>query len=243
MKYYYDYPVQNVREDDPQYLWFYSALRHQLPIAEKGWGPLGTYFEFGVGGGGLMFRYIKALKRFCNEFKIKNSDFNIFGFDTFEGFPESNILEDQHPMWIKGEPDYSKSEVMENLKSLTDGTEFNNFRFIKGKFQDTLTDSLKKELSNYSPSIVSIDVDYYSSTKFVLEWLRSFMHSGTLLYFDDIWSFHGNPNYGQIKAINEFNSKNNGHFTPFPYLGLPSYCYIYSRKYFEYNEMKFKWPK
>ena len=60
--------------------------------------------------------------------------------------------------------------------------------------------------ANYR-NIITIDCDLYSSTATVLEWLRPLLRHGTLFYFDDIWAFLGHPEYGEMRAIAEFNAK------------------------------------
>jgi len=234
LKFRHDYPINNVKDSNPHILWFYKALMHQYRSSEENCSTFGTYYEFGTGGGGLLFRYIKSLKRFCKDFEKKFSDFKIYSFDSFEGLPESKLIEDTHPTWKKGEFSYTIDEVRKNLETIANESEINTIQFIKGFYEEKLTEKLRHQIKDFPPSIVSIDVDYYSSTKIVLEWLRPILSSGTLFYFDDIWSFHGNPNYGELKAIKEFNNLDDGYLTPFPDLGLESRVYIYSKKFFEY---------
>jgi len=214
--------------------WFYSAIAYQFEKSEEGWSPFGNYYEFGVGWGRSMSAYLRAQKKFCDITKTEPSKFQIFGFDSFEGLPESKRLEDQHPLWKKNEFSYDIEEVKKKISN--GGLDLNKFniRFIKGNFVDSLTTSLMDEIKKFPPSIVTIDVDYYSSTKIVLEWMEPILKSGTLFYFDDIWAFHGNPHYGALKAIDEFNKTFDGQLKPFPVLGMAGNTYIYSRKEFEY---------
>ena len=58
-----------------------------------------------------------------------------------------------------------------------------------------------------SPSIVTVDVDYCSSTRATLEFLVPILKSGTVFYFDDLYAFHLHPEMGQLKAISEFNGE------------------------------------
>ena len=82
---------------------------------------------------------------------------------------------------------------------------------------------------------MTIDVDYYTSTLESLSWLDRFIASGALIYFDDMWAFHGHPEYGQIRAMREFHSHNtNGLLIPFDTYGEAGKCFIYCRKAFEY---------
>jgi len=214
--------------------WFYSAITYQFKISEEGWSPFGNYYEFGVGWGRSMSAYLRAQKKFCNITKTNHSKFQIFGFDSFEGLPESKRLEDQHPNWKKNKFSYDIEGVKKEISN--NGLDLNKFniKFIKGNFLDSLTTTLMDEIKKFPPSIVTIDVDYYSSTKIVLEWMEPILKSGTLFYFDDIWSFHGNSHYGELKAIDEFNETFDGHLRSFPLLGKTGSVYIYSKKKFEY---------
>ena len=65
--------------------------------------------------------------------------------------------------------------------------------YTKGYFKQSLTDALIEKLKAFPPSIVTIDVDYYTSTLESLRWLDRFIASGALIYFDDMWAFHGHP--------------------------------------------------
>ena len=78
---------------------------------------------------------------------------------------------------------------------------------------------------DHPPSIVNIDVDYYSSTKAVLEWIYPICQEGTIFYFDDIFEYLGNLSKGEYKAIAEFNRNhiNEGfQFYQFYNLGIPA---------------------
>ena len=83
-------------------------------------------------------------------------------------------------------------------------------------FEESLTDALIEQLRPFPPTLVTIDVDYYTSTLESLSWLDRFIASEALIYFDDMWAFHGHPEYGQIRAMREFHSHNtNGLLIPF----------------------------
>ena len=59
------------------------------------------------------------------------------------------------------------------------------------------------------PSIIYIDVDLYSSTITVLNWIDKIALPGTIIYFDDIWATGNHPESGEQKAIIEYNAMNN----------------------------------
>lgn len=153
---------------------------------------------------------------------------------VLKALPESSFPQDQHPFMKKNDFAHSLEEIKERIGSFNFDISHQNIKFVKGFFNNSLTDSLREELSEFPPAIVTVDVDYYSSTKTVLEWLRPILRSGTLFYFDDIWSFHGNPNYGQLAEINEFNKAEDGFLASFPKFGMSSMIYIFSKKEFEY---------
>jgi len=233
--------LRGLLEVDRLRTFYYRALIHQEHLASLGLSPNRTYYEFGVGGGGTLTSYLRALKSFCRHFKVEPKEFHIFGFDSFEGLPPKASQKDDTAEWTKGKFSHALSEINLLVYRETRGMEElrPNIRFVKGYFDNTLTNNLRDELSKYPPAVVTIDVDYYSSTKVVLNWLEPILHSGCLFYFDDIWSFHGNPDYGELAAINEFNKSGKGYLTLYPVLSTPSllgHCYIFSRKEFEYRE-------
>ncbi|MEM3907201.1 MAG: hypothetical protein QXZ17_10135, partial [Nitrososphaerota archaeon] len=105
-----------------------------------------------------------------------------------------------------------------------------NVKFIKGYFEKTLNEELKKELRPYPPSFVNIDVDYYSSTKYVLEFVSSISQEGTIFYFDDIYEYLGNFTKGEARAIDEFNREHQdvklSHFRRFNVTQLLDSIYV-----------------
>jgi len=216
---------------------FYRALSHQNYIVKQGYGfPSTTYYEFGVGLGGSLIKFISALRLFCKISKTSIYSYQIFGFDSFEGLPEKKSNKDNHKGWKKGKFSKSLPEIKQIVRNLGIDLRRNTVNFIKGYFENVLTTTLREELKDYPPTIINIDCDYYSSTKAVLEWLKPMLISGTIFYFDDIWGFNGHPNYGQLAAIREFNEAGEGKLTPYPSLGLSSRAYMYSRKEFEFKE-------
>jgi hypothetical protein len=215
--------------------WYHDAIKQKYDYFNQGWGGYyGTYYEFGTGSGNTLIKYLNAMNVFCNKQNILHDKFHIFLFDSFEGLPHSDMEEDNHKEWSKGK--FAGS--VEHIKSRMDELKINlpNIEFIKGYYSETLNNTLHEKLKLYPPSIVTIDVDYYSSTKTILEYIDKFTITGSLFYFDDIWAFSGNPNYGELKAINEFNNNDSfGYLTPYPVLGLDSNAYIYASKEFEFK--------
>ena len=207
---------------------FLRSLTHQFKFP-KGVYPFGNYYEFGVGQGNSLIQYVKAASAFCEYYDVSSDKLKIFAFDSFEGLPKSEMNEDKHQLWSTGDFSCSSKDIKEKIKKLK-LKNIPDITYIEGFFEKTLNDSLREKLIKNPPSIVTVDVDYYSSTKLLLNYLKPILNSGTIFYFDDIWPFHGNPNYGELKAIKEFNEDDSGYLTSFPILGMISQSYIYSKK-------------
>lgn len=134
----------------------------------------GLWLEFGVCSG----RTINLISK-CTNTKV-------YGFDSFYGLPE-----DWGNHQKKGS--YGRSG---NLPNVND-----NVELIDGLFEDTLDSFLKK----YEGAVayLHLDVDLYSSTKFVLNKLSDRIVKGTVISFDEIYNY---PEYAdhEIKAWVEF---------------------------------------
>src|SRR5579864_4899719 len=138
--------------------WFLRALRSQDHQFRQGFGaPNGNYYEFGVGRGRTMMRFMKALKLYCRLEGLDPYSYSIFAFDSFEGLPAKESAKDDHPGWHQRQFNFGIEEIKRRLASQLDlnrGT----VRLIKGFFNDSLTAELAAELSSRPPSIVTIDV-------------------------------------------------------------------------------------
>ena len=118
------------------------------------------YLEFGVFEG-------NSFKWWLN--RCSNEAHKFFGFDTFEGLPES---------WGS----YAKGEMFAQLPDINDS----RAKLYKGLFQDTLPFFLKKEeLLNQNRKIIHLDADLFSSTIFALTSLAPYLKKGDILLFDE----------------------------------------------------------
>ncbi|MEP6648156.1 MAG: class I SAM-dependent methyltransferase, partial [Saprospiraceae bacterium] len=117
------------------------------------------YLEFGVSEG-YSFRW------WANANQHKDSTF--FGFDTFEGLPES---------WGT----YGKGDMSAGVPATKDSRS----TFIKGLFQDTLFDFIRSHNLTDHRKIIHLDADLFSSTLFVLTSLAPFLSKGDILFFDE----------------------------------------------------------
>jgi hypothetical protein len=187
-----------------------------------------SYYEFGTGRGYTLSRYIEALQAFCHDEHLSPHDYDMFLFDSFVGLPEKKGVEDDHLEWSQGMFAHTIDEIKQIIESCEMDPNSERIRFVRGFYEQTLTQDLRDRFASTPPDIITIDVDYYSSTKTVLGWLRPMLRSGCLFYFDDIWSFNGSPRRGELGAINEFNRDGRGILVPFNIVPtLPNNCYLY----------------
>ncbi len=118
------------------------------------------YLEFGVAGGTSFEWWLR---------ENKNGGSRFFGFDTFEGLPDDWGI-------------FKKGEMTPNYLNFQD----KRYKFIKGLFQDTMTEFL--ENTAFDPNIkrvIHLDADLFSSTLFVLTSIYRLLKPGDILIFDE----------------------------------------------------------
>lgn len=154
----------------------------------------GDYLEFGVYRGKSMYEFMSLFKRHGMD------KLNYYAFDSFKGLPES-----EGKVFSKGEFTFPKAHFIKRLKK--SGFPVERLHVTEGFFGDSLTTGLKQQLPLRKASMVHIDCDLYESTRVVLRWVEEYMDVGTILIFDDYFSFDkmDNPeDYGEKKAFREW---------------------------------------
>jgi hypothetical protein len=129
---------------------------------------------------------------------------SFFAFDSFEGLPETD-KEDGY--FEEGTFNTSEEDFKRIVKKNT-GYKLSEENIIKGFYNNTLTDNLRETLPKVG--IVHIDVDLYSSTIEVLNFIKPLLVKGSLLIFDDWYCFPGGSEAGERKAFMEFSNDNSG---------------------------------
>ena len=150
----------------------------------------GDYYEFGLAKCRTFMKAMKILSPYVQHYH---------GFDSFKGLPDFEEG-DEHPGWLPGA-----------MNRGGDAKYFEDYmirqRFDKSLF--TLTEGFFEEtLPNYTPSrkasVLFIDCDIVSSLKTVLEFIPRVLQDGTLVYFDDLFTYRANPRTGQQKTFTDF---------------------------------------
>lgn len=81
---------------------------------------------------------------------------------------------------------------------------------IPGFFQDSLDESLQKRIVLKCPvdAVVNIDCDIYKPALLVLNFVAPMLRQGSVVLFDDWYSYALAPNKGEVPALNEFLHEN-----------------------------------
>jgi hypothetical protein len=158
-----------------------------------------TLIEFGVAAGAGLQNMCWIAERVGRESGV---EFEIIGFDGGEGMPPPKDYRDRPEKYFTG--DYRVTDKRRLLEHLP-----GNARIMFGHIDD----SIRKFSSQirYPIGFVSLDVDYYWSTKQCLEIFNleaknylPFVYT----YFDDIQDIDDNEFCGELLAIKEFNQSN-----------------------------------
>ena len=157
-----------------------------------------SIIELGVAGGNGIIALEKHKKSIESYLKIK---IDIYGFDTGEGMPKSNLKEDLIFAFKPGQFKIDKDSIAKKTNS----------KIFYGDIKNTVGDFI--ELNPNKICCIFFDLDYYSSTKAFLDQvntLKKYLLPRVLCYFDDLHvpeKYISNVN-GMPLAINEFNSLN-----------------------------------
>lgn len=147
----------------------------------------GSIVEFGVASGS----WIKRVHAHLNQ---TNQIRDIYGFDSFEGLPDSNKDHDE-AHWSKGQFAYSLEHVSSNLEVDKNP----NITLVRGWFSDTLPKPIAQSIKEIA--FAKVDCDLYDPSVECLEYLRGRLSDGAILHFDD-WAF--SSNIGESKAFMEW---------------------------------------
>ena len=156
-----------------------------------------VFFEFGCHSG----RTFSAALSSADYLGI---DLEAYAFDSFEGLPNTNQEEDG--IFKSGTFYTSKSRFKKIVYDKTK-VKLNENQLIEGYYENSLTTSLKSKLPE-KVGFIHIDVDLYSSTKTVLNFVKDYFVVGTVILFDDWYCFPPGQNKGEKKAFNEFLKEN-----------------------------------
>lgn len=209
----------------------YRIMEYQYWEGQAGVIPLGNYFEFGLLEGrsfGRCYNTVGRLARDLGYGTVAELGVQMYGFDSFQGLPEPGEF-DRRVGWVKGAMACGRERFETNMDR--QGLPRAAYHLIEGYYEQSLTDALRRQLTDHAPSLVMMDCDFYSSTKTVLDWLRPMLRDGTFFMFDDIWAYMGHPDFGELRAIREFNEEGPGLLVEHCLGGSSRQVYVYTTGY------------
>ena len=151
-----------------------------------------TFYEFGCHSGRTFGAAINASKF------LKMKNFKSFAFDSFQGLPETDEMDG----YFKTGTFHTPEEKFKNIIKKSTGQVLGPNQVIRGFYKESLTSELCQRLPKIG--VLHIDVDLYSSTVEVLEFVRELLVSGSVILFDDYYCFNPDKPAGELCALNEF---------------------------------------
>ena len=127
-----------------------------------------------------------------------------FAFDSFEGLPELTVEDAESTDFTAGQYACSVDQFMQNMKRRSVPTE--RVIPVKGWFENSCNTQTLGEHGIHKAAVVFIDCDIYSATKTVLEFVGPLLQDGSVLIFDDWFSYRGHPGRGEQRAFYEWSS-------------------------------------
>ena len=181
-----------------QFKTHYESLAHLLyfkEIYDLVTDLEGDIVECGVGHGHSFYKL-------CCLAYYENKGRNIYGFDSFEGFPEPSEEDASPRIPLKGEWNVATVETIERVLTEAGRIELsfikNNVKLVKGFFEESLS-----RFDGKSIAFLHLDVDLYQSYKVTLEYFWPKVARGGVVAFDE-YKNATEKFPGAAKAIDEF---------------------------------------
>jgi hypothetical protein len=156
--------------------------------------------EFGVAAGAGLINICELAERVTRETGIR---FRIFGFDTGVGMPPPQSYRDHPEIYQQGDFPMNHDALQQSLPG--------NAQLVIGEINDTVTTFLRTVTSDAPIGFISIDVDFYTSTRAALTVLEGNPEQylpRVQIYLDDLEHPSHNSWCGEQLAVCEFNERN-----------------------------------
>ena len=155
-----------------------------------------TFFEFGCHSGRTFSAAVNAVSY------LGMQNFQFHAFDSFEGLPETS---DEDGFFKTGTFDTSESDFVSIVKRRT-GKVLSPDSIHKGYYSESLTADLKSKLPMVG--VLHVDVDLYSSTIELFDFIKPLLCDGSLILFDDWYCFPRGVEGGEGLAMEHFLERN-----------------------------------
>ena len=152
----------------------------------------GEYTEFGCFTGSCLVHSHRCFEKY-----FKNNMPIIYGFDSFEGFPEEIHKEFKSEKFVNN---------YENVKLLE--KKYNGINIVKGFFSDSLNKTeIKDKIKNIS--LAFIDCDLAVSSHDVFKFIKPRLNDGAFIMIDDYFNLDTNKNSIQQEFVKHFEINKN----------------------------------
>lgn len=182
----------------PRFQHAYALLKSADQAKSIGAGSI-TVIEFGVAAGAGLMNLCHVAAQVT---RLTGVDFRIVGFDTGRGMPAPESYKDHPDLYSQGDFPMNFDALSQRLPA--------NARLVIGDIRTTLRTFLQESTSQSPIAFVSIDVDYYSSTRDALEVFdgeSSLYLPRVHIYLDDLEDMAHNSWCGELLAVHEFNAQ------------------------------------
>jgi hypothetical protein len=161
----------------------------------------GDYLEFGVFRGDTFRNAIRAARQGFRATKEGRFPGRFLAFDSFAGLPQVASMGDGVNLYARGDFSASRAVFERNLGKLLERFPI---EIVAGWFDETLNAATAERLRLRKAAFVNIDCDLYESTVPVLNFVTPLLQTGTILYFDDWFSYRGSMDGGEPRAAREW---------------------------------------
>jgi hypothetical protein len=156
-----------------------------------------TLVEFGVAAGAGLLNMCHVAERVTKETGVR---FRVAGFDTGQGMPAPTSFRDHPELYSLGDFPMNAAQLKAVLPPFAE--------LVIGDVSATVPNFLETVSASAPVAFVSLDVDYYSSTKAALRVLDGKPQQylpRVIVYVDDLEDEYHNAYCGASLALNEFN--------------------------------------
>lgn len=162
----------------------------------------GCYLEFGGFEGGSLVDAFDAARRYR-----RLNSMRFFVFDSFEGLPQpAGIDAGRFQRYNRGQYACNLELYKKNIHK--QGVDLDRVTCIPGWYNETLNEELKQRLPIEKAAVVLVDCDLYESTVPALDFIADYIQNGTVIIFDDWFSYKGRLDRGEARAFKEWLVKN-----------------------------------
>jgi len=158
----------------------------------------GDYYEFGC-------HRCRTFRMALTEARKHSlSEMKFWAFDSFQGLPDPTT-DTSVEIWKSGMLSTSVANFMGMVKE--HGHYVENVKAVKGFYDISLTNELRKEFEDAGRKamLINIDCDLYESAVPVFKFIEPLIQEGTVIYIDDLFAgYKGSPHKGVAKAFLEF---------------------------------------